>query len=238
MIRRPPRSTLFPYTTLFRSVRVRLRVVEGHVARAVHRLQAVARLAVHHRREHRVVVVLEVAAPLVELLVDEVPGPHVVVAVAALDLAHVTFHEVPEHLALRQEQRDAGAHLRREREEPQIPANLAVIPLPGLFQPPEVSLELLLRRPGRAVDAGEHRVVLVASPVGPGDVLQPEGAERARAGYVRAAAQVEEVALPVDRDVAVVEVADNLQLVGVRSESTRLNSSHANISYAVFCLNK
>src|SRR3712207_6883623 len=26
MIRRPPRSTLFPYTTLFRSLRVRLRV--------------------------------------------------------------------------------------------------------------------------------------------------------------------------------------------------------------------
>src|SRR5258708_11404708 len=28
MIRRPPRSTLFPYTTLFRSVRSQLRVVE------------------------------------------------------------------------------------------------------------------------------------------------------------------------------------------------------------------
>src|SRR3712207_8171436 len=84
MIRRPPRSTLFPYTTLFRSVRVRLRVVEGHVARAVHRLQAVARLAVHHRRENRVVVVLEVAAPLVEILVDEGGGPHVVVTAGGL----------------------------------------------------------------------------------------------------------------------------------------------------------
>src|SRR5260370_29756200 len=31
MIRRPPRSTLFPYTTLFRSTR------EGHVGPAVHR---------------------------------------------------------------------------------------------------------------------------------------------------------------------------------------------------------
>src|SRR2546430_7685822 len=33
MIRRPPRSTLFPYTTLFRS-RVRLRGAEGEVAPA------------------------------------------------------------------------------------------------------------------------------------------------------------------------------------------------------------
>src|SRR5256886_13495112 len=30
MIRRPPRSTLFPYTTLFRSVFGRLTVVHGH----------------------------------------------------------------------------------------------------------------------------------------------------------------------------------------------------------------
>src|SRR2546426_4355156 len=35
MIRRPPRSTLFPYTTLFRSVGVFL-----HVARAAHQLGA------------------------------------------------------------------------------------------------------------------------------------------------------------------------------------------------------
>src|SRR5258708_29511584 len=32
MIRRPPRSTLFPYTTLFRSYHVVKRVVIGHVA--------------------------------------------------------------------------------------------------------------------------------------------------------------------------------------------------------------
>src|SRR2546427_1575913 len=30
MIRRPPRSTLFPYTTLFRSARARIRDVDAH----------------------------------------------------------------------------------------------------------------------------------------------------------------------------------------------------------------
>ena len=30
MIRRPPRSTLFPYTTLFRSVRINLRDFDGN----------------------------------------------------------------------------------------------------------------------------------------------------------------------------------------------------------------
>src|SRR3712207_7301587 len=36
MIRRPPRSTLFPYTTLFRSLA--LRNAEGHPAQRVHSL--------------------------------------------------------------------------------------------------------------------------------------------------------------------------------------------------------
>src|SRR3712207_8024664 len=37
MIRRPPRSTLFPYTTLFRSHAERLRVRRGDVMRVVRR---------------------------------------------------------------------------------------------------------------------------------------------------------------------------------------------------------
>src|SRR5437667_3080910 len=41
MLRRPPRSTLFPYTTLFRSV--------ADMHRVVGRQVEVARLALHHR---------------------------------------------------------------------------------------------------------------------------------------------------------------------------------------------
>src|SRR5689334_24110587 len=49
MIRRPPRSTLFPYTTLFRSPR-RHRAARWVV---VHRGRRRARLAVEHRQELR-----------------------------------------------------------------------------------------------------------------------------------------------------------------------------------------
>src|SRR2546430_10130464 len=51
MIRRPPRSTLFPYTTLFRSRTVRLAVPAGRRApgRDAHRA---AGRAGHHRPEH------------------------------------------------------------------------------------------------------------------------------------------------------------------------------------------
>src|SRR3712207_8429755 len=46
MIRRPPRSTLFPYTTLFRSARPHLRAREGHGGR---RPAAADRLVEHEQ---------------------------------------------------------------------------------------------------------------------------------------------------------------------------------------------
>src|SRR2546429_3858195 len=42
MIRRPPRSTLFPYTTLFRSVRTVLALVAGHVGLSEERIRVVS----------------------------------------------------------------------------------------------------------------------------------------------------------------------------------------------------
>src|SRR2546430_8497356 len=49
MIRRPPRSTLFPYTTLFRSVSGTVGAVpdQQHVQRAVYRLSAQRRSEEH-----------------------------------------------------------------------------------------------------------------------------------------------------------------------------------------------
>src|SRR3712207_7547516 len=46
MIRRPPRSTLFPYTTLFRSVRVLIRYRTDDCEMAINRLQQ-AHIALH-----------------------------------------------------------------------------------------------------------------------------------------------------------------------------------------------
>src|SRR3712207_8164185 len=60
MIRRPPRSTLFPYTTLFRSARRRRRLERGEDLPAAHRAElrrgdpAVGHLV--HAHHHRPVV--------------------------------------------------------------------------------------------------------------------------------------------------------------------------------------
>ena len=64
----------------------------------------------------------------------------------------------------------------------------------------EVLVEVLLREPRGAVDALEHRALVVAAPVRAGDLGELEGADAPGVGHVRAAAQVGEGALAVDRD--------------------------------------
>src|SRR5256885_7646679 len=52
MIRRPPRSTLFPYTTLFRSHPAHPRVYRAAELSAVHQIDDELRLAIQRSEEH------------------------------------------------------------------------------------------------------------------------------------------------------------------------------------------
>ena len=76
-----------------------------------------------------------------------------------------------------------------------------MIALLGLFEHREVLLQLFLRRPRRAVDALEHFVAMVASPVGAGHLHQLEVLELAGGRHMRPAAQVFECAFAVQRNV-------------------------------------
>src|SRR4029079_7451239 len=73
-----------------------------------------------------------------------------------------------------------------------------MVALPGLVAAPEVRVKLFLRRPGRAVDALEHRPLLIAAPVGAGGAEQLERGDLAGARGMRAAAQIDERALPIE----------------------------------------
>src|SRR5215204_6629024 len=132
-----------------------------------------------------------------------------------MGLATEVLDEDPDHSPLGVPQDQTRPYLFRDAEQVQLPSKLAMIPRLRLLQAPQVGLELLLCRPGGPVDAGEHRLVLITAPVGPGDVLKLEGPEPSRARHVRATAEVEELALAVNRDIAVFEVADDLPLVRV-----------------------
>ena len=85
-------------------------------------------------------------------------------------------------------------------EEIELRAELAVVALLRLLEHLQVRVLLLLLRPGGAVDALEHLVLRVAAPVGAGDLHELEDLQLAGRRHVRPAAEVDEVALPVQRD--------------------------------------
>src|SRR4029077_4164171 len=86
-----------------------------------------------------------------------------------------------------------------EVEEVELAAELAVVALLRFLDLLEISVEFFLLGERRAVDAGQHRVVAVAAPIGAGHLLQLEGvADLAGRGHVRTAAEVEPVALLVN----------------------------------------
>ena len=197
------------------AVAVGLRVEEDHVRGAVHRLQEELGFAVDHRREHRVGVVLAVAGAVVELALHQVPGPDVLVARALLHLAHVALHQVAHGFALRQEEGDALPHDIREREEPKLAADAAVVALARLLELALVRIELVLRFEERPVHALELGVGLVTAPVGAGDAHQLERRNLAGVVHVAAAAEVGELAVGALRDGAVLDVREQVELEGL-----------------------
>ena len=180
------------------------------VARAVHRLHAVLPL-VRHREEHVLVVVLVVPRALEELHVVDLRGHDLRVPVLRVEAPHVVDEEGVDGRPLREEER-RGRRPRVEEVEPQLLAELAVVAGPGLLHPLEVLVQLLLGEERGAVDPLEHRVPLVALPVGAGGVRQLEDAELPGGGDVRAAAEVDEVGLPIAGERALGDAGDDLHL--------------------------
>ena len=85
-------------------------------------------------------------------------------------------------------------------EEVEVAAEAAMVPRPSLLEPLEVRVEVGLRVERRAVDPRELRVLLVAAPVRAGEARQLERLYRRGVLQVRAAAQVRELTLRVQRD--------------------------------------
>src|SRR4051812_31289336 len=87
------------------------------------------------------------------------------------------------------------------------------------FQSRQVSVELVLRRPGRAVDTLQRRPLLVPAPVCSGDRKELEGPDFFGAGNVWTPAEIEELTLLVGRnDLGLRQSFDQLDLVGVVAE--------------------
>ena len=149
-------------------------LVDQDVARAVHGLDAVGQLVERHGRVHHVAVVLEVTRDGEEGLTAHVGRVHRVVAAGEVLVpphlleaaAHGAEGRVPEH--------EARAGLAVGAEEVEVRPQLAVVPQLDLLEPLEVGGQLLLGPEGGPIDALHHWTLLVAPPVGPGEVQELE----------------------------------------------------------------
>ena len=210
------------------AVGMRPGLVDQDLLRAVHRLQP-GDMVVVVEHEHVVLVVVPVARGLPQLLAHEAGGAHLVEAGLAADLARPVLERPPEGHAARVKER-RGRRLGVEGEEVELAADLAVIPLLRLLHAPQVLVELLLRLPGGAVDALEHRARLVAAPVRAGGVEELERAELLRGAEMPAAAEVLEVAVAVEADgraLRLRQVLDDLdleRLIALAHEVDRLGA--------------
>ena len=192
-------------------------LVELDVRRAVHGLQAHGPL-LDLREVHVVAVLLPVARLLPQL--DVVEDRRLDLAVAAREVlrAPQLREAVPDDHPVRLPERHARRQL-GEHEQVQLAPQLAVVARAGLLEPLEVGLEVLGGVERGAVDAGEHLAARVAAPVRAGEREQLERLDPARGRRVRAAAQVGERAVGVERDgvdaLVADEVLDQLDLVGL-----------------------
>ncbi len=187
------------------------------MAGAVHGLEAHGP-ALDVGEVHVLAVDVPVARRLEEFDVEEDRRLDLAVAAGGVLLAPELGQRVPDDHAVGQPERRAGREL-GEEEQAELATEPAVVAGAGLLEALEVLGELGLLEERRAVDAGEHRAGGVAAPVGAGDGLQLERADRRCRGRVRSTAEVGERPVAVQAHgldaLGANEVLDELDLVGL-----------------------
>src|SRR6266853_71520 len=172
-------------------------VENKYESRAVHRLDHVVAL-LRLCGEHVFPVVLPVAGFLPQAAVEDLRAAHFEITVVPVDATHVLLDLLPDRPVLRMPEHHArGFFLKMEKI--QLRTQAPVIALLRLLDHAQVRFLLLFLGPGGSVDRLQHLVLGISAPVGAGDRHQLEYLELASGGNVRAAAQVDEIPLPVQR---------------------------------------
>ena len=192
-------ATIFRESQWQITIAASTRSVDHGALWAVHRLQAEL-FTLRLDDEHVVAIEIPMARLLPEVLAHDDRGGDLLIAASLLHLAHRTFERAPKSLPLRVPEGAPGRDV-VEREEVQRDAELAMIALARLIATPEVLVDLLLRLPCGAIDALQHRSIVLAAPVGPRNGEQLERTDLARALHVRPATEILEFAVLIRRNV-------------------------------------
>ena len=132
--------------------------------------------------------------------VHHLRGLDLAIAGAVDGAAHIALQLAPDAIALGVPEH-AAMRLGLQMEQVHLAAQLAVVALGGLLQPDQMRIQLLFVQPAGAVNPAQHRVILIAAPIGARHAGQLErgGVQLAGRGQMRPLAHIQPViARPID----------------------------------------
>ena len=183
--------------------------------RAVHRFEE--ELLAFHRRidwlERILAVFVVVSGSLVQLHVPDMRAHHLHISGLALHLLQELLQLFAHGCAVRQPDRQASPHLRRESEKLHFLANLAMVAFLGLFQELQILLEVFLLGEGNPVNTGQHLAILIPAPISPGNRSQLERLDKRGIRDMRPAAQIGERAVGIKGNRTIGQIVNQIQLV-------------------------
>ena len=172
-------------------------------------------VAVNQRRELLIAVIRIVPAGAIQTQPADVRSKDLEVSLPLQVLADEVLQLLAHNRALGLPKHQALAHRIVDDKQAKLWPEHSVIALLGLLQHLHVLLKLLLIEEGDAVDAGKLLASCIAAPVRSGDLHQFECLDLSGMRNVRPAAQVQKLALLVQRDALLAllhEVVDDLIL--------------------------
>ena len=137
------------------------------------------------------------------------------ITVAAMHLAPIIDQLIADNHAVRMEERKTRPLL-VEAEQVKLFAQLAVVALRGLLQHGQIRGQVFLFLEGRAVNALQHLVVLVAAPVSARYALELHRLDLAGGNDVRPRAKIHEIPLLIQGNQSVFrQIVDQLDLIAL-----------------------
>ncbi len=200
----------------------RIELVGKLAATAPFLRQQIKGFALHDGRILGILVVGKMAARAVEPELADVGCEDLAVTLAGQLAADKVLQFLPNDRAVGRPENEPLPDFLVDMEEAHVAAQLAVVALFRLFQHAEMGLHLGLVLESGAVDALELRVLFVTEVVGAGDMGELERADIARAHDVRPGAEIDEIAVGIERDfLALGNAIEDIELEPARHRAVR-----------------
>ena len=194
------------------AVAAQARIKELNVPRTVHRFERVVAVF-RFGCKHIAAVLGPMTGALPQRAIEQLRCLNFLIAIFAINAAHELFNTLPQRPTLGMPKDQTRSFL-LQMEKIEFLAQTAMVTLFGLGEHREIGFLIFFLCPGSTIDALQHFVLAVATPICTGHLHELEDLEFARARYVRSAAQIREVSLTVKRNnFSCRNFADNFSLV-------------------------